>query len=107
MTEMVETAASEAFANIPRSEIPHGWPNKWNALPAFLQNDFRTKVAEFILPTLPVVSRYADQGMEHAMVLRGRIEMLIEDLKARESLMAPSHLAAELEKIINEQMETL
>jgi hypothetical protein len=57
---------------------------------------------EVLKPAWPIIDREIDDAVTlHAGVLRGRIEMFIEELRARGS----ANIAAELEQIINETIE--
>jgi len=78
---------------------------QWDALPVMVQHQIRESTTDVLAPAFPVIAeaieREANLGMEHAAVLRGRIEMFINDLQGR----GDGVIAAELEQIINAQME--
>lgn len=78
---------------------------EWPKLPIITQHMIRESTLTTIAPAFPVIAAAIEReervGMEHAAVLRGRIEMFINDLQGR----GEGTIAAELEQIINAEME--
>jgi hypothetical protein len=74
---------------------------EWDTLDAGVQHQIREGVRELVKPILPIVEAEIDKAGVVATVLRGRLEMYVNELQAR----GEYTVAAELDVIINAPLE--
>ena len=103
MTTLTEKVA-EANWEVVRKQSPMPLA-PFDALTGMHKHAALAGAVEVLKPAWPIIDQHLDDAVTlHAGVLRGRIEMFIDELRGR-GLGEGINIAAELEQIINETIE--